>query len=154
MVWDSIDFASALALTLLRLLYASSSFLLSLNADDKLWFNMSSRRWMYDLNTIRLETIQDDVVSHMTKVSSLSYLLGVISGCSLFQFLVVQQMTRLSKDTRFGLMMAACLGRKFNSIVLAKALKGDASHTFMQACIDCGGSCNHVTTSHKQTPTF
>lgn len=58
-----------------------------------------------------------------------------------FAFLVVQQMTRFPKDTRFGLMMAACLGRKFNSTVLAKALKEDASNSFMQTCIDSGGSC-------------
>jgi len=44
-------------------------FLLSLNTDDKLWFNMSSRRWMYDLEQIRHTDIQDDVVSHMTHVS-------------------------------------------------------------------------------------
>ena len=59
-------------------------------------------------------------------------------------FLVVQQMTRLPKDTRFGLMMAACLGRKFNSTVLCKALKGDASNSFVQTCIDSGGS-HHAT---------
>ncbi|EJK68566.1 hypothetical protein THAOC_10242 [Thalassiosira oceanica] len=90
-------------------------FLQSLNADDKLWFNMGGKRWMYDLDKIRHTEIQDDVVSHMT-----------------------HQMARLSKDMRMGLMFAACLGRKFPSSVLAKATKHEVTDAFTQTCIDYG----------------
>mmetsp|Transcript_37175 Transcript_37175/g.83539 ORF Transcript_37175/g.83539 Transcript_37175/m.83539 type:complete len:1332 (+) Transcript_37175:185-4180(+) len=90
-------------------------FLQTLNADDKLWFNMGGKRWMYDLDKIRHTEIQDDVVSHMT-----------------------HQMARLSKDMRMGLMFAACLGRKFPSSVLAKATKHEVTDAFTQTCIDYG----------------
>ena len=43
-------------------------FLASLNDDGDLWFNMSARRWMYNLEEIRLKEIHGDVVSHMTEV--------------------------------------------------------------------------------------
>ena len=43
-------------------------FLASLNDERDLWFSMSSRRWMYNLEEIRLKEIHGDVVSHMTEV--------------------------------------------------------------------------------------
>jgi len=90
-------------------------FMLSLNESDKLWFNMSSRMWMYDLEKIRMEEIQDDVVIFLT-----------------------QQMTRLPKDMRMGLMLAACLGRQFTSATLAKATKREVTDAFTQVCLNSG----------------
>ena len=42
-------------------------FLASLNDEGDLWFSMSHRRWMYNLEQIRQKEIQQDVVSHMTE---------------------------------------------------------------------------------------
>jgi hypothetical protein len=44
-------------------------FLASLNDEGDLRFSMTSRRWMYDVEEIRLKKIHGDVVSHMTEVS-------------------------------------------------------------------------------------
>ena len=44
-------------------------FLASLNDSGDLWFSMSARQWMYNLEEIRLKEIHGDVVSHMTEVS-------------------------------------------------------------------------------------
>ena len=44
-------------------------FLASLNDERDLWFSMSSRRWMFNLEEIRLKEVHGDVVSHMTEVS-------------------------------------------------------------------------------------
>lgn len=41
-------------------------FLASLNDDGDLRFNMSNRRWVFDLCAIELKDIHGDVVSHMT----------------------------------------------------------------------------------------
>lgn len=49
-------------------------FLASLNNDGDLWFSMTKRRWMYDLEQIRQKEIHDDVVTHMTEVLCLSSL--------------------------------------------------------------------------------
>jgi hypothetical protein len=43
-------------------------FLASLNNDGDLWFSMTKRRWMYDLEQIRQKEIHNDVVTHMTEV--------------------------------------------------------------------------------------
>jgi predicted ATPase len=47
-------------------------FLASLNNDGDLWFSMTKRRWMYDLEKIRQKEVHDDVVTHMTEVCRLS----------------------------------------------------------------------------------
>ena len=44
-------------------------FLASLNDDGDLWFCMSSRRWAYNLEEIRLKEIHRDVVSFLTEVT-------------------------------------------------------------------------------------
>lgn len=43
-------------------------FLASLDNDGDLWFSMTKRRWMYDLEQIRQKEIHNDVVTHMTEV--------------------------------------------------------------------------------------
>lgn len=44
-------------------------FLASLNDAGDVWFSMSTRRWMYNLEDIRQREIHGDVVSHMTEVN-------------------------------------------------------------------------------------
>merc|ERR1712194_896376 len=91
-------------------------FLASLNDERDLWFSMSSRRWMYNLEEIRLKEIHGDVVSHMT-----------------------EHMKSLSKNMRMGLKFAACLGPNFDASVLEKVKKDDEfEDSFLKSCVDFG----------------
>ena len=70
-------------------------FLASLNDEGHLWFSMSSRRWMYNLEQIRLKEIHGDVVSHMTEVLFALYCLVcwktqllIISSSHIISFLI------------------------------------------------------------------
>jgi len=75
-------------------------FLKSLNEEGLLWFSMSSRRWEFDLNRIKVREISDDVVVHMTN-----------------------QMNRLSKRMQAKLKCCACLGPCFDTEILRKAIR-------------------------------
>jgi predicted ATPase len=92
-------------------------FLESLNNEGLLWLSMSSRRWEFDLNKIRLKEISEDVVQHMT-----------------------QHMTRLDKKIQMGLRLSACLGPNFDREILLKATKDDAIDLeyFIESCIENG----------------
>lgn len=43
-------------------------FVASLNDEGDLWYSMSNRRWMYQIEDISVKEIHGDVVSHMTEV--------------------------------------------------------------------------------------
>ena len=57
-------------------------FLASLNDDGNLWFCMSSRRWMFNLEDIRLKKIHGDVVSHMTEVRPIPFCFSLFASSS------------------------------------------------------------------------
>lgn len=91
-------------------------FLTSLNDDGDLWFNLTSRRWMYNREQIELKEIHGDVVSHMT-----------------------QHMKNLSDKMRMGLKVAACLGPYFDAQVLSKAARDDETEdTFLSRSVEFG----------------
>ena len=99
-------------------------FLKSLNEEGLLWFSMTSRRWEYDLNKIRLKEISEDVVQHMT-----------------------QHMTRLSKRMQMGLKLAACLGPNFDAEILGKAKRDNDLEHFLESSVE-GGFFQHVAGNH------
>ena len=78
------------------------NFLKSLNEEGLLWFNLSSRRWEFDISLIRMKEISGDVVEHMS-----------------------ERMTRLPRPMQSGLMVVACLGSRFDTNILRKALPYD-----------------------------
>ena len=43
-------------------------FVASLNDEGDLWYSMSNRGWMYQIEDISVKEIHGDVVSHMTEV--------------------------------------------------------------------------------------
>jgi len=91
-------------------------FLASLNDDKDLWFSMSARRWMYNLEEIRRKEIHGDVVSHMT-----------------------ERMKSLSKNMQMGLKFAACLGPNFSTMVLEKIQKDIVfKGSILNSCVDLG----------------
>lgn len=45
-------------------------FIASLNDEGDLWYSMSNRRWMYQIEDISVKEIHGDVVSHMTEVKN------------------------------------------------------------------------------------
>ena len=92
-------------------------FLKSLNDEGLLWFSMSSRRWEFDLDKIRVKQISEDVVQHMTLT-----------------------MTKLEKDMQLGLRTAACLGSNFDDEILRKAKTDDDFDmtTFLEKCVEDG----------------
>jgi len=108
-------------------------FLASLNSEGELWFSMNNRRWMYDLEQIRLKEIHGDVVGHMT-----------------------EQMKNLSKEMRMGLKVAACLGPSFDAKVLEKVKQDDKiGKGFFGSCIEFGflnqnGGSTKYTWCHDQ----
>ncbi|KAL7470461.1 hypothetical protein ACHAXS_010701 [Conticribra weissflogii] len=92
-------------------------FLESLNEEGLLWFSMSTRRWEYDLNRIKLKEISGDVVVHMTK-----------------------QMTRLSKRMQSKLKCCACLGPCFDTEILRKAIRETDANidSFLESSLEDG----------------
>ena len=78
------------------------NFLRSLNEEGFLWFNLRSRRWVYDIAGIHQKEVSVDVVEHMS-----------------------QRMTRLPRDMQFGLKLCSCLGASFDVNALKKG--GSAS---------------------------
>ena len=92
-------------------------FLKSLNDEGLLWFSLSSRRWEFDLNKIRIKQISEDVVQHMTLT-----------------------MTKLEKNMQMGLRTAACLGSNFDAEILRRAKKEDDfdMETFLERCVEEG----------------
>jgi len=73
------------------------NFLRSLNEDGLLWFNLSTRRWEYDIVGIQQKEVSADVVQHMS-----------------------QRMTRLPRSMQFGLKLCSCLGASFDVNALRK----------------------------------
>jgi|SaaInl74LU_5_DNA_1037368.scaffolds.fasta_scaffold03746_4 predicted ATPase len=73
------------------------NFLRSLNEDGLLWFNLSTRRWEYDIVGIQQKEVSADVVQHMS-----------------------QRMTRLPMSMQFGLKLCSCLGASFDVNALRK----------------------------------
>ena len=72
-------------------------FLMSLNQEGLLWFNLNTRRWEYDPRGIEAKEISGDVVAHMA-----------------------ERMTRLPHAMQSGLKLAACLGSTFDAATLEK----------------------------------
>lgn len=73
------------------------NFLRSLNEEGLLWFNLSTRRWEYDIAGIQQKEVSADVVQHMS-----------------------QRMKRLPKSIQFGLKLCSCLGASFDVNTLRK----------------------------------
>jgi len=73
------------------------NFLRSLNEEGLLWFNLSTRRWEYDIAGIQQKEVSADVVQHMS-----------------------QRMARLPRSMQFGLKLCSCLGASFDVNVLRK----------------------------------
>ena len=48
-------------------------FVASLNDEGDLWYSMSNRRWMYQIEDISVKEIHGDVVSHMTEVRTVCF---------------------------------------------------------------------------------
>ena len=92
-------------------------FLKSLHDEGLLWFSLSSRRWEFDLQKIRVKEISADVVQHMTL-----------------------NMTCLDKNMQRGLKTAACLGSNFDAEILQKAKKDDDfdMDMFLVKCVEDG----------------
>eukprot|EP00804_Cyclotella_cryptica_P017947 CCRYP_001294-RA/>CCRYP_001294-RA protein AED:0.11 eAED:0.11 QI:0/1/0.75/1/0.57/0.5/8/387/881 len=92
-------------------------FLKSLNDEGLLWFSLSSRRWEFNLEKIRIKEISGDVVQHMTL-----------------------NMTRLDSNIQMGLKTAACLGSNFDSNILQSAKKDDDfdMDMFLEKCAEDG----------------
>lgn len=92
-------------------------FLKSLNDEGLLWFSLSSRRWEFDLNKIRIKQISEDVVQHMTLA-----------------------MAKLEKNMQMGLRTAACLGSNFDAEILRRAKKEDDfdMEPFLEKCVEDG----------------
>jgi predicted ATPase len=90
--------------------------LTSLNDEGLIWYSISSRRWMFDLQKIELREISEDVVKHMTA-----------------------HMSRLSEQMQMVLKLCACLGSNFDANLLEKARKGaNDGDNFLQSCVDDG----------------
>lgn len=73
------------------------NFLISLNEEGLLWFNLSTRRWDYDIAGIQEKEVSADVVQHMS-----------------------QRMKRLPKMIQYGLKLCSCLGASFDVNTLRK----------------------------------
>lgn len=73
------------------------NFLRCLNEEGLLWFNLSSRRWEYDIVGIQQKEVSEDVVQHMT-----------------------ERMTRLPREIQIGLKLCSCLGVSFDVNALIK----------------------------------
>ena len=107
--------------------------LTSLNDEGLVWYCMSSRRWMFDLQRIELKEMSEDVVKHMT-----------------------EHMSRLPKKMQMGLKLCACLGPNFDAVVLEKARKGaNIGDNFLESCVEDGflqtkGNSSYYTWAHDQ----
>jgi predicted ATPase len=107
--------------------------LASLNDEGFVWYSVSSRRWMFDLQKIELREISEDVVKHMT-----------------------EHMRRLPEQMQMGLKLCACLGSNFDATILCKATKGaDVGDDFLQSCVDDGflqieGDSSYYRWAHDQ----
>lgn len=73
------------------------NFLRSLNEEGLLWFNLSSRRWDYDIEAIQQKEVSEDVVQHVS-----------------------ERMTRLPEEMQFGLKLCSCLGASFKVDTLTR----------------------------------
>ncbi len=73
------------------------NFLRSLNEEGLLWFNLSCRRWEYDIGGIQQKEVSEDVVQHMS-----------------------ERLTRLPRDMQLGLKLCSCLGASFDVNALMK----------------------------------
>lgn len=82
-----------------------------------MWYSLNSRRWCCDLNKIRQKQIESDVVALMRS-----------------------HMNRLHKKTQMCLMIASCLGPRFDFKTFDRAnkkSKSDGSDP-LETCVDKG----------------
>ncbi|MEL6900385.1 MAG: AAA family ATPase [Cyanobacteria bacterium J06606_4] len=84
--------------------FFSSQLLLALQAENKITFSQTSRRWKYDIDQIRSTLLTDNVVEFMSA-----------------------QIQKLPPATQSALMMAACIGAQFDLATLAIAAETTAA---------------------------
>ncbi|KAL7539299.1 hypothetical protein ACHAXR_009167 [Thalassiosira sp. AJA248-18] len=93
----------------------STNFLKSLHEEGMLRFNMSTRKWEYNINYIRQRKIPADVVKHLS-----------------------ERIKRLPNNAQSLLKIAACLGFKFDADLLQMAIRGKLGVDLLHESVESG----------------